>query len=921
MSSSRSIDLSLPSLLLLVAILATLAMATTWYLSAPPAAPTSAPEAASPSVSRPPTTVLGDQITAHVLANGFEVIVLEQPNTPIVASVLAVGAGGAHDPPDRRGLAHLYEHLQFSEAYMERMTELGAQYNAFTATTQTTYHANVHVEQLEALAWAEARRFIEHSVDPEEVADERSVVHAEWGIANDTFGDALWTNVFATAWPGHDFSSPVIGVRAEFDAITPADLEQFGARYYVPANTRWIVAGGVKSKEVIALAEKYFGWIPPGRPADPIPPSTHEHPLRDEGVPIVLASESERHSLAFVQTYDPKHDNALSIAIWALTDDRFGLPARLREEFGEGATLDLLFAQLPGSSVISIHAEVDPWPGVDAVRELVSAEISRLFDHPLSSSTDRRTRARVEAASLEIDHPAQLAILIAEKLVGKPVLDGREPREILADLSPEAVHAASSQCSARGSWIHFSPTSNAQSPVLPTEARSVTALPANPVEPGEPLSWPDHLPAEFPLEPNPEWILPLASKKLTVPLGPKGAGPFLDVVLLPEPTSDRVALWAQIDRGVGTDPLDAVGLAQIATAASVPDREFAHVAVESAPDDSLLKVLVAKHDLERGIELLARWLRDPTIESDRLEVAIEEVALTNDLDTLDFDTIGMAWLFEALLGDPRLAPIFAFQFDEDAITRDRAIEWWDETVTPHRTTLIIGGAFDEITLRELIAANFEGWNPEGGVEPPRTPLPQVERKLILVPRPGEHLQVAVGFRAPASAHPSRSLLEEWSWYLFDSIERAMRQERGFSYGPAAAYTPLDRAGVAWASFDVPEPALFEALGVLDDVLEEQLSPALYEGRQPDRAMQESYLAHERASLDQRLTLVLAEVREPTLLSREEFMRRKVPATAIARTARSVIDRDRMVWVITGPISRKTEDRLREVYSGVVIEKK
>src|SRR5712691_503815 len=53
------------------------------------------------------------QLVNRILANGLEVIVLEDHSIPLVTAELAVKIGSYTEPPELNGLSHLYEHMFF----------------------------------------------------------------------------------------------------------------------------------------------------------------------------------------------------------------------------------------------------------------------------------------------------------------------------------------------------------------------------------------------------------------------------------------------------------------------------------------------------------------------------------------------------------------------------------------------------------------------------------------------------------------------------------------------------------------------------------------------------------------------------------------------------------------------------------------
>src|SRR6188508_1020505 len=82
------------------------------------------------------------KIEKHVLANGLEVLVVENHALPLVTIEIAARNGSFTEPPEYNGLSHLYEHMFFKanktypsqEAWMERGQALGAAWNGTTNT-------------------------------------------------------------------------------------------------------------------------------------------------------------------------------------------------------------------------------------------------------------------------------------------------------------------------------------------------------------------------------------------------------------------------------------------------------------------------------------------------------------------------------------------------------------------------------------------------------------------------------------------------------------------------------------------------------------------------------------------------------------------------------------------------------------------
>jgi predicted Zn-dependent peptidase len=79
----------------------------------------------------------------------------------------------------------------------------------------------------------------------------------------------------------------VIGWMDDLRKVTKADLIEFHNKYYVPNNAVAIYVGEFEPKQIITMAEKYFGRIPRGPDIEPIrtyePPQYSEKRMYGEG--------------------------------------------------------------------------------------------------------------------------------------------------------------------------------------------------------------------------------------------------------------------------------------------------------------------------------------------------------------------------------------------------------------------------------------------------------------------------------------------------------------------------------------------------------------------------------------------------------------------------------------------------------------
>jgi zinc protease len=222
----------------------------------------------------------------RTLANGFEVISVEDHSSPTVAIQVWYRVGSKNDPQGRSGFAHLFEHLMFKSTahmpaeMMDRLTEdVGGFNNASTRDDATEYHEVVPSNYLETLLWAEGDRMASLNVNEENFKSERDVVKEEYRfrVLSPPYG-RLFTAIEQDSWAVHPYKRPGIGNIAELDAATLADVQAFHKTFYRPDNAVLIVVGDFDPAQLQAWVDKYLGVI--GRPSTPIPRVTVKEPPR-----------------------------------------------------------------------------------------------------------------------------------------------------------------------------------------------------------------------------------------------------------------------------------------------------------------------------------------------------------------------------------------------------------------------------------------------------------------------------------------------------------------------------------------------------------------------------------------------------------------------------------------------------------------
>ena len=120
------------------------------------------------------------------LGNGLTVLALVDRSAPSVSYHTWFRVGSRHERPSKTGLAHLFEHLMFSETknhpngdFDRLMESAGAEANAATWTDWTCYYENAPRDALPLLIELEADRMSNLVLRTPQVASEKEVVANE----------------------------------------------------------------------------------------------------------------------------------------------------------------------------------------------------------------------------------------------------------------------------------------------------------------------------------------------------------------------------------------------------------------------------------------------------------------------------------------------------------------------------------------------------------------------------------------------------------------------------------------------------------------------------------------------------------------------------------------------------------------------
>jgi zinc protease len=390
------------------------------------------------------------EVAARTLPNGLTVLVREESAQKVVELQAWVGAGSRDEPVGREGIAHLFEHMLFKGAAARGTGEIaaaveaaGGEINAYTSHDQTVYHVTISAAYFTTALAVLSDALQYPAFDPLELEREKKVVGEEIRQGRDQPVRVFSEKLFAAAYAVHPYGRPVIGTERSVSAVTRDDMLAFFRAWYVPANLKLVVVGGVRADDVFSRAASLF--TVPAAPSSSrrIPTEPPAGSLRISR--MIADTDPARISLAFpIGALTAPETPALDLLAAVLSQ---GESSRLPRELRDRGTVLSAWAGAwtpadPGLFMLGATVEQDR-AKVEAAFSALSDQLRRLREEPvppdeLSRAREQMmsdkvfSRQQVEGQAREIGSSALLTgdPLWAERYYSR--LQAVEPADILA---------------------------------------------------------------------------------------------------------------------------------------------------------------------------------------------------------------------------------------------------------------------------------------------------------------------------------------------------------------------------------------------------------------------------------------------------------------------------------------------------------
>ena len=402
---------------------------------------------------------LEEKVVEHTMKNGMKLLLVERHTSPTVAAWIRFRVGSVDERSDERGIAHLLEHMLFKgtttlgtkdyaaekplldkienvaqtltaekarrdKADAGKITGLekqlaaleaeaskyvikdeffelyskngGTGYNAFTSRDGTTYLISLPANKLELWAAIESDR-LQNAV-LREFYTERSVVMEERRRSTDADPESkLWETFVASSFLAHSYGQPTIGWMSDIENLTRSKAEQFLHNYYAPNNAIVAIVGDIDTKATIAMVERYFGAIKPGK--EPQPVTTWEPAQAGERRIELIAEAEPTLMIGFhkpaINTPDDYVFDVISMILGSGRTSRFYKKLVIEKQIAADiGAFDAPGTRYPNLIVISANPRAPHT--VKEVEDAIQAELDLLKTTPVAERDLQRILNKIE---------------------------------------------------------------------------------------------------------------------------------------------------------------------------------------------------------------------------------------------------------------------------------------------------------------------------------------------------------------------------------------------------------------------------------------------------------------------------------------------------------------------------------------------
>jgi zinc protease len=719
------------------------------------------------------------------LDNGLTVLVHSDHSVPTVFVGMWYGVGSKDEPEGKTGFAHLFEHLMFQGSenregeFFSPFTDAGATgMNGTTSEDRTNYYATVPSGALDMALWMESDRMANllGAVTQDVLDEQRGVVQNEKRQGETRPYAEVYDKIRAGLYPlDHPYRHPVIGSMEDLDAASVEDVHEWFETYYGGSNVVLVLAGDVTIEDAKQKVQHYFGEAPGGAPLS--------HPrewipyLPDNRVEIMHDRVGQTRIVrAWPMPGLNSKDTSLGYLIAESLAGNKNSPLRRilvdELELATSVSAQALERVLSGEFLLQINLREGVTP--EQVLPVVDATLAEYLAQGPDQQLLENAKLAINMSMIgALESTAAIGSILAEGYLysNDPLFINRELAWMNAATSEELRRIANR-------WLtrgHY----------------QLTVLP-----------FPDYVEGEQRADRSAIPSVTASSKITFPPIEEKTLGNGLKLVVARRGNIPLVNVSINIDTGALAAPADAPGLATFVfnlldkgtrnfdanELAAARDRIGMGGGFRDGLERSSLSYRILGNHLEESLGLAAEMLRNPTFPDVELEKLKARVgAFLANLDKAP-DRAASGLFDRAIYGaDTKMGAVWTPEL-LGQVNRDKLLAYHAAEIAPDNMTIYMIGDLDMQTAEAAVTAAFGKWRSksESALEPVGEGR-DASARVILVDYPGAQSSTIVAGHLidayDASTFTELTIMNAVVGGSFESrLNMNLREEKGWSYG-------------------------------------------------------------------------------------------------------------------------------------------
>lgn len=202
----------------------------------------------------------------HKLPSGLPVLIVPMPSLESITTTVWVKTGSRNEDPKVAGISHFLEHIVFkgskkrpsAREISAAVDAMGGEFNAATSKEWTNFYIKAGRENLETSMDILSDMVLNPLMEKEEIEREKGTIIQEIRMYEDTpmmhIGDVFEGLIFG----GNQLGMDTAGSEKTVRGIKREDFVAYRNAHYRPEDMLLTISGGIREKEALALADKYF---------------------------------------------------------------------------------------------------------------------------------------------------------------------------------------------------------------------------------------------------------------------------------------------------------------------------------------------------------------------------------------------------------------------------------------------------------------------------------------------------------------------------------------------------------------------------------------------------------------------------------------------------------------------------------------